>query len=52
MCSVSISEQEVSQIDTVTVTIVSTIVTGPVKISALLVIDVADDRDNMYNVET
>ena len=52
MCSVSISEQEVSQINKVTATIVSAIVADSVKTSATLASDAADGHDNVHNVET
>lgn len=52
MCSVSVSEQEPSQIDTVTVTVVNTIVAGVVETSATLTNHVADGRGYTQNVET
>jgi hypothetical protein len=52
MCSVSICEQEASQIDAVTVTIVSMIVAGTVRTSKILTTNVAGDLDYVHHVET
>jgi hypothetical protein len=45
MCSVSISEQETEQIDTVTVTSASTAVFGTVRTSEILTTYLTDNRD-------
>ena len=52
MCSVSLSEQEASQIDIVTVTIVSSIVAGIVGASEILAHNVADEYDYTHNLKT
>jgi hypothetical protein len=52
MCSVSISEQEASQIDIITATIVSTIVARIVRASEILAIKVADGYDYTHNLKT
>jgi hypothetical protein len=50
MCSAS--EQEVSQIDTATVTVVFTAVAGTVRASAAPITKFVDDRDYAHNVQT
>jgi hypothetical protein len=52
MCSVSISEQEISQIDTATVAIVFTTVAGTVGASVTQITKIVDDHDYAYNVKT
>jgi len=52
MCSVSISDQEVSLLGTVTATIVSTTVTDPVRTSGILTYHAADMRDYTRVLET
>ena len=52
MCSVSISEQEPSQIDVITATIVSTIVVAIVRASEVLTIKVADGYDYTHKLKT
>lgn len=50
MCSVS--EQEVSQIDTTTVTVVNTTVAGTVRASVTPMDKIVDDRDYAHSVQT
>jgi len=52
MCSVSISEQEASQIDTVIGTVVSVAVVSTVRTSVIPMINIADDHDYSYRVGT
>jgi hypothetical protein len=52
MCTVSISGQESSQIDTTTVTVVFIAVAGAVGTSKTLATDVADDYEYEYNLKT
>ena len=52
MCSVSVSEQEVSQIDTATATVVFTTVVGIVRASAAPINKIVDDRDYAHNAQT
>ena len=52
MCSVSISEQEPSQIDTATMTTVSIAVAGTARTAKILTTDVADAYDYAYNLKT
>jgi hypothetical protein len=52
MCSVSLSEQEPSQIDVITATIVSAIAVRIVRASEILATTVADGYDYTHNLKT
>jgi hypothetical protein len=52
MCSVLISEQKVSQVDTATVTIVSKAVAATVEASGISTTKLADDYKYSHNVKT